>query len=123
MQPIITTPRGIRQAVKQFKQDYPLHAQRYGAEIKQARQLVKAKFIQRDDDLGFIVGTSNESQSYHVAHHQCACGKSVCEHRIAVNLAVMAERFDAIADHVTRNEAALEANEVHEELAECEAAQ
>ena len=123
MPPIHTTPRGIRQAVKQFKQDYPVHAKRYGMEIKQARQLVKAKSIQRDDELGFLVGTSNQVESYRIANHQCACGKPVCEHRIAVNLAVMAEHFDAITEHVTRSEAALEANEVHEELAECEAVQ
>lgn len=123
MQPIITTPRGIRQAVKQFKQEYPIHAQHYQAELTYARQLVKAKIVRRDDEHGFLVGTPKASEVYQVANRECACGKKVCGHRIAVNLAVMAEHLDTIADHVARNEAALEANEVHEELAECEAAQ
>jgi hypothetical protein len=121
MQPIITTPRGIRQAVKQFKTEYPQHAQRYAEEIKQARRL--AKRVHRDDTLGFLVGTLHRTEVYEYdpVRHRCACGKAMCEHRIAVNLAVMAEYWSDAEEHAARNLEALEANEVREELAESEA--
>jgi hypothetical protein len=117
MPPIHTTPRGIRQAVKQFKTDYPQHAQRYAVELKQARQLVKQKSVHRDEKLGFLVGALDRTEVYRVADHRCACGEKVCAHRIAVNLAVMAEHWDEVCKHVAKSEAILEANEVRAELA------
>lgn len=118
MQSIHTTPRGIRQAVKQFKTEYPQHAQRYAVELKQARQLVNKKSVHRDDGLGFLVGTLDRTEVYRVADHRCACGEKVCVHRIAVNLAVMAEHFTEIEEHVAETMEILEANEVQELLAE-----
>lgn len=121
MPPIHTTPRGIRQVVKQFKTEHPRHAQRYAVELKQAWQLVKQKNVQRDDALGFLVGTLDRTEVYRVADDRCACGEKVCAHRIAVNLAVMAELYAEIDEHVAQSEAILEANEVQELLAESEA--
>lgn len=117
---IYTTPSGIRQAMKEFRRDYPHHAQLYAVELKHARRLVKQQRVYRGEGVEFFVGGIRRANVYRVAERLCACGRNVCEHRLAVNLAVIAEGYSENAQHVAANEATLEAHEVQELLTESE---
>ncbi len=118
---ISTTTQAVRQAARKFKRDYPHHAQEYAAHLDIAEAIAKRKLVWRDETLGFLVGEINRENVYKVANKQCACGESVCSHRLAVNLAVFAEEIAERQEAKRRAKqsiAVAEANEVQAELAE-----
>ena len=112
--PILLSKEHLCQAVGEFKQRYPKTAETYRAQIGTARRIVRVGDVQPADGLGgYLVGTLSHKNALLVKDKRCACGEAVCCHRIAVCIAKIGEQI-----HIAANEAALEANEVHAELAE-----
>jgi len=115
----------VRQAIDQFESEYPRHAKHYAQQITDAVMIVKRKGVVRDGGLGFRVSETfadGKTAAFNVANRVCAGGAKVCRHRIAVCLAVMAEHWAEVAEHVEKTLAIAEAAEVHQELAEPNAA-
>ncbi len=105
----------LRKALKVFKAQYPNTATTYASQLQTARRIVRAGGVHAADDLhGWLVGTLSRKNALLVKNKHCACGEPVCCHRLAVNLAQIGREIA----HVAANEAALEANDVHELLAE-----
>jgi len=94
---IITSPRALSQAVKNFRKTYPHHAADK-PRLQTARELVKTGAIRRMDlsPVGFDVVIG--SRRILVAEKKCGCERGLknrlCEHRIAVCLAVAADEID-----------------------------
>ena len=105
----------LRKALKAFKAQYPNTAATYTSQLQTARRIVRAGGVHPANDLKeWLVGTLSKKNALLVKDKRCACGEQVCCHRLAVNLAQIGREIA----HVAANEAALEANEVHELLAE-----
>jgi len=123
---IVAQAKHVRQAVAQFALEYPGHAKEYAAAVENATAIVKRRGVARDSDgLGFRVSETfadGKTAAFNVANRVCTCGAKVCRHRIAVCLAVMAEHWAEVAEHVEKTLAIAEAAEVHQELAEPNAA-
>jgi hypothetical protein len=107
----------LSKAVRVFKTTYPNTARQYALELKKARTLVQRGKVTLHDRLerAYFVTDRTDPEPFLVMDRHCDCGElNLCRHRLAVNLAQIGR---AIV-HVAANEAALEANEVHAELAE-----
>lgn len=92
--PILLPDATLRQAVAQFKRVYPNHAKTYAAQLATAKRIVRAGAVHPDDQSdAYLVGTLSKKNALLVQNHQCACGESVCCHRLAVCVAVIGDEM------------------------------